>query len=233
MNWNIASFLRRLRRDESGAVMVLVAVSIVALLLLTALAVDIGTLIYAQRRLQATTDMAALSGAAAYPCDYLTYTCPSMVSTATAYSAATGDQNAQSGLNVTMAAGYPKTYCLTSTGISCPTSGPNDGANAVEVQQQATVPLSFGSFLGKSPVTLTATSLASAKGGALPPMNIMLVIDNTTSMNNADPVGSPAGESANATRITMRARRGADFAGRAVAVAGPGRHDGVPGAVSE
>ena len=66
MSWNIASFLRRLRKDESGAVMVLVAVSIVALLLLTALAFGLGTLIYAQRRLQATTDMAALSGAAAY-----------------------------------------------------------------------------------------------------------------------------------------------------------------------
>ena len=42
MSWNIASFLRRLRKDESGAVMVLVAISIVALLLLTALAFGLG-----------------------------------------------------------------------------------------------------------------------------------------------------------------------------------------------
>ena len=49
------------------------------------------------------------------------------------------------------------------------------------------MPLPFGSFLGNSAaLTLTATALASAKGGALPPMNIMLVIDNTASMNNAD-----------------------------------------------
>ena len=46
--------------------------------------------------------MAALSGAAAYSSN------ASMVSTATAYSAATGDQNAQYGLNVTMAAGLPE-----------------------------------------------------------------------------------------------------------------------------
>ena len=95
MSWNIASFLRRLRRDESGAVAVLVAISIVALLLLTALAVDLGTLVYAQRRLQATTDMAALSGALEI---YSQTT--SAVATATTYSAVTGNKNAQPGLNV-------------------------------------------------------------------------------------------------------------------------------------
>ena len=40
-------------------------------------------------------------------------------------------------------------------------------------------------------MTITATALASAKSGTLPPLHIMLVIDNTGSMNNTDPT-SPA-----------------------------------------
>jgi len=193
MSNNIASFIRfirRLRRDESGSVMVLVAISMIALLGVTALAFDVGNLVYAQRRLQATTDMAAQAGALDLNCSGCTAATP--ITTATTYSAVSGDLNAQTGLNVTMASGYPKLYCLASTGIfgsAC--SNATSGNNAIEVQQQATVPVFFAGLLGTASVTLTATALASAKSGALPPQHVMLVIDNTGSMNNTDPT-SPA-----------------------------------------
>lgn len=202
MSSNIASFLRRLRSDESGAVAVLVAISIVALLGLTALAVDLGNLVYAQRRLQATTDMAALAGA-----QVIFNPSVSAVTTATNFSAVTGNQNVQAGLTVTMASGYPKLECLTTTqeilGLQCtPSTGTlNPTANAIEVQQQATVPLIFKNWFGVGSITLTAGAKASAKFGALPPLNIMFVIDNTSSMNNTDPTGTTCGGIANATRI--------------------------------
>src|SRR4029077_2444818 len=71
--------------------------------------------------------------------------------------------------------------CLTSTGISC--AGP-DSANAIQVKQQATVPLYFGGVLGLKAWSATAT--AGARGGAIQSADVMLVVDTTASMNNAD-----------------------------------------------
>ena len=68
MKRELASLVRRLRQDENGAVIILVAILIAALIGLGALAVDIGNLAYTQRRLQATADMAALAGAAEIAC---------------------------------------------------------------------------------------------------------------------------------------------------------------------
>ena len=190
MRREIKSFVRRLHKDESGSAIVLVAISIVALLGVTALAIDVANLVYAQRRLQATTDMAAQAAALDLNCTTTTPGCTTTpVTTATTFSAASGDLNAQPGLNVTTVS--VNLYCLSSTGVFLPqgetTCSSSSGDNAIEVQQQATVPLIFGHLLGPlSTFTLTATSLASAKRGALPPLHIMLVIDNTGSMNTLD-----------------------------------------------
>jgi Flp pilus assembly protein TadG len=59
MKREITSFAGRLHRDEGGAVFILVAIGIVAILGLGALAIDVGRIVYAQRALQATTDLAA------------------------------------------------------------------------------------------------------------------------------------------------------------------------------
>ena len=106
MRWEIRSFVRRLHKDESGAVMVLVAISIAALLGVTALAIDVANLVYAQRRLQATTDMAAQAAALDLNCNGCTAATP--VTTANTYSAVSGALNAQPNLNVTMVSGYPQ-----------------------------------------------------------------------------------------------------------------------------
>ena len=193
------SLLLYLRRDESGAVIVLVALMIVALIGLSALAIDIGNLAYAQRRLQAVTDMAALAGAEVINCGNCATN--SAIITATTYSGAAGSKNAQPGLTMTVAAGYPKLECLTSTSISCTgSSAPNPDANAIMVQEQAQVPFLLGQVFGFGTVTLTATSLAN-KGGALPPMHIMIVLDNTGSMNSQDGTGANCGNISNPTRV--------------------------------
>jgi Flp pilus assembly protein TadG len=197
------SLLLRLRRDESGAVIVLVAIMIIALIGLSAMAVDVGNLAFAQRRLQSVTDMAALAGAEVINCSSSNSSCTtnSAVTAATTYSGVAGNKNAQSGLSITMASGYPQLKCLTSTDTPCTAAtAPNPNANAIMVQEQAHVPFLLGQVFGFGTVTLTATSLAS-KGGSLPPMNIMIVLDNTASMNDQDGTGANCGNISNPTRI--------------------------------
>jgi Flp pilus assembly protein TadG len=208
MKRKITFFVRRLRGDESGAVIALVAIGIVALIGLGALGLDLGNIAWARERLQATTDMAALSGAAKLSCTSCTST--SVIAAATAYSAVGGstNKNVQPGLTVSSVS--VRLECLTTIGsYNAPTdqclgaggpatgspgciaagTGVTGGCNAIEVTQQATVPFTLGQVFGFSTVTLTATSWA-AKGGALPPMDIMMVLDNTGSMTNTDPTAT-------------------------------------------
>jgi Putative Tad-like Flp pilus-assembly len=104
----------------------------------TGLAVDVGYVYYAVAKLQAA---AALAGAQ----DINASAGGTAIATATSYSAVAGKKNAGAALTATMASGYPKLKCLTSTGVSC--TGP-DSANAIQVKQQATLPLYFGQVLG-------------------------------------------------------------------------------------
>ena len=154
------SIFHRLRGDRSSVVAILAALSMVSIVGFTG---DVGNVYYAQAKLQAAADAAALAGA-----------------TATSYSAVSGKKNASTNLTGTMASGYPVLKCLTSTGISC--TGP-DSANAIQVKQQATVPLYFGGVLGLKAWQISATATAGARGGAIQSADVMLVIDTTASMN--------------------------------------------------
>ena len=96
--------------------------------------------------------------------------------------------------------------CLSGIGVyynqTTKTCTGSDAANAIEVQQQATVPLIFAQWFGVNSVTLSATALASVAGG-LPPLHVMIVVDNTGSMNGSD-TSSPKPTNcgfANPTRI--------------------------------
>jgi hypothetical protein len=204
MKRKIASFVSRVAGDESGAVIALVAIAIVALIGLGALALDVGNIAWAQLRLQATTDLAAISGAAKLSCTACSGS--TVTAAATSYSAGSGENNVQRGITVTMVSGYPKLVCLTTIGSynsateqclgagSCTAAGASTsgGCNAIEVQQQTTVAFSLGQIFGLGSVTLTATSWA-AEGGAMPPLHIMMVLDNTTSMSNSDPTAPSSG----------------------------------------
>jgi Flp pilus assembly protein TadG len=224
MKREITSFAGRLHRDEGGAVFILVAIGIVAILGLGALAIDVGRIVYAQRALQATTDLAAQAGAT----EIFNGSGISATTTVTSYyNAKSTYYNFQTGLNVTSVSatleavngnspgGCPTTSAQLTSYPSCITTSPNGtssggcvntsttapGCNAILVTQQAKVTLTLGEIFGMGQVTLTAKSLALGKGGALPPLNIMIVLDNTKSMQGTDPTATTCGGISNATRI--------------------------------
>ncbi|MFZ0494087.1 MAG: pilus assembly protein TadG-related protein [Methylocella sp.] len=181
MKRDMKSFFGRLRGDQSGVVVILAALTMVSVVGFTGFAVDVGNVYYAKSKLQAATDAAALAGAQSINAGSGGTT----ISTATSYSATAGQINASTKFPATMASGYPALKCLTSIGVSC--SGP-DSANAIEVKQNATVPLYFGEVLGLKAWQISATSLAGAKGGAggTQTLDVMIIVDTTVSMNDAD-----------------------------------------------
>jgi Putative Flp pilus-assembly TadE/G-like len=200
MKREITSFVSRLLRDESGAVFILVAMGIVFFLGLGALVIDVSRIVYAQRTLQDTTDLAAQAGATVIYSSSVSAT-----ATATAYSAKSGSYNFQKGLNVTSVSAtlkpvngnqsggcptavtqyYPGCTTNSPNGISAGGCANSSGCNAIVVTQQAKVSLTLGEMFGMGPVTLTASSLALA--GINTPVNVMMVLDNTASMNDTDP----------------------------------------------
>jgi Putative Tad-like Flp pilus-assembly len=101
---------------------------------------------------------------------------------------------------VTMASGYPQLICMSTASTSSyslpPCTGP-DNANAIVVQQQATVPLILGGLFGKSTTTVSATATAGAGGGTGIALDVMLILDTTASMNTSDTSCSVSG----ATRV--------------------------------
>ncbi|MFO0997099.1 MAG: TadE/TadG family type IV pilus assembly protein [Alphaproteobacteria bacterium] len=181
------SFVRRFWSARSGATAVLAAVTVPMVVGFAGVAVDVGHVLQVQSALQSSTDAAALAGANNV---YLS----TAVATAQSYSSASGGKNAINGVTVTMPSGYPKLKCLSSTGVPC--SGPGT-ANAIQVKQQATVPMWFAQIVGVPSMTVTATATAAAVGGQPIPLDVMIVLDTTASMNTSDPNCGIAG----ATRL--------------------------------
>jgi Flp pilus assembly protein TadG len=179
MNRRVLRLLRCVHGDRSGAVAVVVGALIFVLVAFSAIVVDLGYLFYAQRSLQASADSAALAGAQ----DLNVGVGGTASSMAITYSGVSGSKNANPNLTVTMASGYPQLKCFTSTGVSC---GGSDSANAIVVKEQATVPLYFARVFGISSWPVGATSTASARGSVPIPLDVMIVLDTTASMNNAD-----------------------------------------------
>jgi Flp pilus assembly protein TadG len=182
MRLPIFPFFPRLHRDRRGAIAMLTAAVIVALAGVGAVAVDVGYAVNAQRQLQASTDAAALAGARD-----IGSTTNDPVASATSYSAVAGNKNAPANLTVTMASGYPALKCFTSIGVTC-VSGKSGvpSANGIQVKQQASVRTFFGNAIGVSSLSIAATATAGAKGGKATPMDVMIIVDTTASMNSAD-----------------------------------------------
>ncbi len=180
MIFRAVSILIRLLRCESGQMLPVMTIMLVALLGMTGIAVDVGRVLYTKRQLQASTDAATLAGAATLPNS-------SATTVATQYSAVTGNLNAQSNLSgVTMVTGYPKILCLstlTAQGIAC--AAPGYG-NAIQVQQQTALPLTFLRVIGVSSITIRAIATASSKGATRPPYNVAIIVDTTGSMGSTD-----------------------------------------------
>jgi hypothetical protein len=186
MNRDAASFFRRVLRNESGAVAVLVAAGIFAFVGFAALSVDVGYLFYAQRALQASADAAALAGARDIGVG------GNPPATAASYSSGAGDKNAIAGL--TLSNSTFALHCFTQIGGGCTINQtPNTPANGIEVQEQASVPLFFGKIFGIPSVQISANAVALAAGGVPHPLNVMFIVDTTGSMNGTPITNALAG----------------------------------------
>jgi Flp pilus assembly protein TadG len=186
---SLSRLARRFRSEERGAAAVIVALSIVVIVAFMGFAIDIGHALQVRRALQGAVDAAALAGAQEINNG------GDPVSVASAYSALKSSKNAfASNLKITMAPGFPQLKCFVSTGAPCTGA---KGANGIVVRQQAVVPMYFAQIVGLPSITVTATATAGAAGGKPIPLNVMLVLDSTQSMNTKDSSCSIAG----ATRI--------------------------------
>jgi len=190
MNQHIKSFLRRAHKDQSGQTLGMLALMMVVIFAFAALVIDFARIYFAFRQLQASTDAAALAAAYALP------NSTTATAAATLYSGVAGNKNAYSNLpNVAMVSGYPKMRCLTSAsvGLPCLDSSGNivgsGGANAIQVVQQVSVPLTFARAVGANSVTLTASATATMRGAARSPYNVAIVVDSTPSMRSRDTDG--------------------------------------------
>ncbi len=169
--------LRDLWADTRAVTAITITLLVPVLVGLAGFTIDIGHLSLVQKQLQASADAAALAGGYNIPDN-------TAVTTANTYGGASGKKNALSGgVTATMVSGYPVLRCLTSTGVTCAGTELAGGANAIQVKEQATVPMWFAQILGVSSYTLTATSTASARGGIGQSLNVMIILDTTQSMS--------------------------------------------------
>lgn len=166
----------------------------VGLMGLAGMVIDVGHLYISYNELLASTNAAALAGAEVLPNS-------TAATIATQYSATAGNLNAHGNLpGVTMVSGYPEVYCLASIQAAQPcvsSSGTGTGGNVLIVKQQVPVKMFFASLFGFKTFTLTATAAASMRGGYVPPYNVAIIIDATSSMNDKD-----SSKTCNATRIS-------------------------------
>ncbi len=176
--------VRNCLRDECGQALPLVAVLFVALLGMAGLAIDVGHVFYCDRALQAATDAAALGGAGSMR---TAASSAAVIAAANSFSGAPGTVNAQASLpNVTMVSGFPALKCLStlkSQGIACQGGVPY---NALQVEEQAVVPMYFAALFGLRTMTVTESATAASRGGAPSPYNVAVIIDTTLSMSYPD-----------------------------------------------
>jgi len=177
--------LGRLIREDKGQTLVFTALILVAFLGVTGICVDAGKGYYAFELLKASTNAAALAGAAGMP----------NTTVATTYANKYGAQIAALNANGVMnsVATNVSFECLTTVlnTFYAPCENSTGGAtgttyNAVQVNQTAKVPTWIGPLFGMPTFNIQDTATASMKGGTPTPYNIAIVLDTTSSMNDAD-----------------------------------------------
>jgi Flp pilus assembly protein TadG len=171
-----ARLVRGFLTDKRGATVVVFALAIVPIIGLMGFSIDIGNALRVQKALQASTDAAALAGALD-----ISNNTGNPSGTATAYSAASGGKNPVPSVTVTT---NVTMKCFTSTGASC---NGTSKSNGLVVKQQATVPTYFAKVFGIKSFAISTTSTAGAAGAKPMPLNVMLVLDTTGSMQQNDP----------------------------------------------
>jgi len=192
MRWSVNSLFRRLYHEQDGQVLYLAAATLVVVLGMTALSIDIGYALHAQRELQACADSAASAGGSAMP----NGNSVSPTTIADKYSGDTtvgGIYNIHHDLNITsVTVNYACVTGTTATNLNLPPCatystlssqpGCTAGCNTIQVIEQAVEPTFFAKIFGIPTITVTATASASASGAIPVPYHIMMVLDSTGSM---------------------------------------------------
>jgi hypothetical protein len=157
--------MRRRRHDEAGQVLPLLLCGVLVVMLgCAAFAIDVGRAYYAKRQLQASVDAAALAGAQNLPDP------ASAMALAGEYGPS--GKNPPGGVeNVQVSM---STRCLKSAPGCAP-------ANALVVEENASVPTKFARVLGIDNFNVHAKATACSPCGQKP-LDVMLVLDRTGSM---------------------------------------------------
>ncbi len=187
-------------RNEDGQALPWMALLITLIMGAAGLTIDLGHAYVCYRKLQSSTDAAALAGAYAMAQSGATQT--GVKAEASSFSSVNGGANAT--YNLPSAAVQSSFKCITDSpmvNVGCiafntsTTNVPN-GYNVIQVTQQATVPTFFIgalTFWAKKPETsLTLRTVATAAMQSGPPeqVNVAIVVDTTASMasNDNDPL---------------------------------------------
>jgi hypothetical protein len=201
--------LRQRRRDEHGAVAVMVGLLAVILLVCGAMSIDVGNEVDQRQSLHNTLDTAALSGAMLLP----DATAAKAQALATAHAndpdsspavafwcivGAKGTPPAVDPLAIPgacnpgpapyTAGGYPGLKCTTTIcAVPCvPEQG--DTCNAIQLSDRKDVPFDFGPVIGVDKGTTGSVGVIACKGGCgspvLTPIDLAIIADRTSSMTS-------------------------------------------------
>lgn len=187
---------------QRGAILFWVLAAVPTIFLVGTLAVDIAYIKYNQQRLNSLVEAATLAAGqdlwsenqttvkatiGTYAAQWgtaATCTSPS-VRVSEDSSGGGGGAGNPNVLSANVAVRGPCVTFRDLTSVALPANRAASGANALTVTQRASVPLFFlPDWFG--PVEIRATATASAGGGGAPPLNVMLVVDTTQSMDAED-----------------------------------------------
>jgi type II secretory pathway pseudopilin PulG len=161
---------RQLRNEESGVILIVAALMMIAMLGMVAFVVDFGRAYVAQRQLQAGVDAAALAGAQHLPI------ADEATTVAYQYGPGPGGKNE---LTIGTAVEVVATPRCVKAAPGCQQRF--NTVNAINVTGRADVPLTFGRLLGMDTFTVRASATACSPCSAKP-LDIMIVLDRTGSM---------------------------------------------------
>lgn len=167
--------------NERGQVLPLVALATVVLLGMMGLAIDVGYTYSVRQAMQASTDAAATAAA-----QEIGVTGGDPTAKAALFGMGVGGKNARaavtgSTISTTVKCTNYMANLMTGAGCTSATTPPN----TVTVTQSASVPLFFGPVMGRRTLRVVTTATAGAKGGAMPPLDVIIVLDTTGSMGGS------------------------------------------------
>ncbi len=210
MKHNFQSLLRCALRDQNAQVLPMMALMMVAFIGFAGCVIDVGKVYYAYNELLASTQAAALAGGQAISNTEITVlnnskqaipdATPQEVAAYYSSQTQTSSSLPVLGTNanpifqtVSIPTPFPQVSCNSTLeaapyNISCITynGGGSSTANAIQVEQQATVTTWFVGLFGAKSITLTAYASAARAGAATTPYNVAIVVDSTASMQTTD-----------------------------------------------